>query len=78
MTQDASAAARREEAIRILATRDLSLSQAEKAVKEGLRTLAQYRAFLKDQGFREEDVAVLSGLLDAEIRRAKAKSAAAA
>ena len=64
---DRAARKKREEAEARLAQRGLSLSQMERAVLEGVKTLAEYQAWLADQGYAAEDVAVLVALLEVQL-----------
>jgi hypothetical protein len=50
-----------------LAKKGLSLDQFDRAVRHGLRTMADYRQFLAGQGYGVEDVETLAGLLQDQI-----------
>lgn len=50
-----------------LTARNLSLAQAEAAVRNGVQTLTDYRAFLVREGFAPADQAVLVALLSARM-----------
>jgi hypothetical protein len=74
------AAAKRAAAAAALAQKHVSLADVERAVKLGVLTLDQYRAFLVAQQFAPGDVQILSNSLVAEVAAvedAKAKRAAA-
>lgn len=58
---------RRQEREAELQRRGLSLAQMEALVRRGIRTIEQYRAFLRAQNFPPEDVADLAALLEARI-----------
>lgn len=66
-----------------LQVKGLTLVQVEQAVRRGLQTMADYKAFLKDQGYGPEDQGVLAGLLqgllddDAAARKRRDDIAAA-
>jgi hypothetical protein len=63
---------RRQEREAQLQQRGLSLAQMEALVQRGLRSIEQYRAFLRAQGFSVEDVTDLATLLQARIDDARA------
>jgi len=67
MAQDQAARLKRQEAETALALRGLSLAQWERAVVQGVRTMAAYRAWLAEQGYGIEDAATLVALLQLEI-----------
>jgi hypothetical protein len=67
IAQDQAAQLKRQEAETALAPRSLSLSQFERAVVEGLRSSLEYRAWLREQGFGEEDAATLVALLQLDL-----------
>jgi hypothetical protein len=71
----AAAAAKRAEAQAAAAVRGLSLTQVEKAVRQGLRTPDSYRAWLIDQGFSPEDAALLVDSLARDMADAEAAAA---
>ena len=48
-------------------TREISRADLERAVTAGLKTLADYKAFLKEQGYDEEDQGILYDLLAAKV-----------
>lgn len=74
--QDArTAAEKRRAAAAELGKRGLSLSQVEKAVRQRLATLDQYRGFLLAQGFTQEDAALLTASLQQDIADADAAAA---
>lgn len=58
---------RRDEATARLATRSLSLADEERAVRDGLLSLDQYRGFLTAEKFSPADVATLAALLEREL-----------
>lgn len=76
LAERADAKKRRDEAAAELNKKGLSLGQFEIAARRGLRTVGQYVAFLKAEGFSTEDQETLAGLLqdtlDADVE-AKAK-----
>ena len=78
IAQDTAARLKREQAETTLRARGLSLSQMERAVREGLVTLRAYEAWLKEQGYGVEDVAILSALLEYELEEQAAKQQAQA
>ena len=63
----AEQAARRAEIDAELRVREVSLGQFEAMVRAGLRTIEQYREFLRTQKYAAEDVTALSELLGAQI-----------
>jgi len=67
MAQDQAAQQKRQEAETTLAARGLSLSQMERAVLEGVKTLAEYRAWLIEQAYAPEDADVLLALLELRL-----------
>jgi len=67
IAQDQAAQLKRQEAETALAPRGLSLSQFERAVLEGVQSVATYRAWLREQGYGEEDAATLVALLQLEL-----------
>jgi hypothetical protein len=67
LRQDQAARAKRQEVETAVAARGLSLSQFERAVLEGIRSLAEYQAWLREQGYGEEDAATLVALLQLEL-----------
>jgi len=50
-----------------LAKKELNLDQFERAVRRGLKSMAEYKAFLLSAGYGPEDQGVLAGLLQASI-----------
>jgi len=67
---------RREAEISVeLATRGLSLSQFQTAVREGLRSLEEYGAFLTREGYGGVDIELLQNLLALDLERRAAKTA---
>jgi len=73
MAQDQAARLRQQQVAAEVATRGLSLAQWERAVLEGLRTLAEYRAWLREQGYGEEDAATLVALLQLQLAEQAAR-----
>lgn len=71
----AAAADKRAAAAAAAAVRGLSLSQVEKAVRQGLLSLDQYGAWLTAQGFPAEDAALLVDSLAQDIADANAATA---
>jgi hypothetical protein len=71
----AAAAAKRAEAEARLAVKGLSIAQAEKLVRQGLRTPDEYRAYLQGEGFSVVDAAVLAASLARDIAEADADHA---
>lgn len=69
----AEAEARRQERAAELAVREVSMGDYEALVRRGIRTIAQYRDFLRQQKLTEGDVFALADLLEAEIGEAKAE-----
>jgi len=67
LQQAAEAVRRREEAKAELARRDVSLDDVERAVRRGLRSMDDYRAFLDSIGFDAEERDLLASLLQAEL-----------
>lgn len=65
----------RERAAAALAVKRVSLSQFERGVTAGLRTVPEYRAFLEDQGFEAPSVSLLVGLVERELDQARAAEA---
>ena len=76
--QDQAARRRREVVERELAVRGLSLSQFERAVVEGVRTLDAYAGWLAEQGYPEVDVATLVALVEIQMVARAAKAPAGA
>jgi hypothetical protein len=73
---DKDAAKRRQVAADALLVKHITLSEVERAVKLGVMTTDQYRAFLIKQGFVADDVSVLVSSLVAEVAAvAKVKAA---
>lgn len=70
ISEEAAAVARRGELAADNQARALSLSQFEKAVRGGVRTLEEYTAFLVDQGYGLEDQATLAELLRQQLDKA--------
>lgn len=75
LSQKAAAEQRRREIAGELKPRSISLSDFEAAVRQGIRTPAEYVAFLQQQGYSAYDVQTLYSLLAAEIEDAAAKAA---
>lgn len=67
IAERAAAEARREQIRQQMERRNLSLGQFEHAVKLGARTIADYKQFLREQGFTVEDAELLAALLQASI-----------
>jgi hypothetical protein len=76
LRQDQAARAKRQEVETAVAARGLSLSQWERAVLEGIRSLAEYQAWLREQGYGEEDAATLVALLQLELAARAAREQA--
>jgi hypothetical protein len=66
---------RRLEIERQLALGKTSLSKFEHAVRAGVRSIDEYRAFLRARGYSAEDVTTLAGLLAAGIEQKAADAA---
>jgi hypothetical protein len=73
IAQDQAAQQKRLEAETALAPRGLSLAQFERAGLEGVQSVATYRAWLREQGFAEEDVATLTALLQLDLAERAAR-----
>jgi hypothetical protein len=71
----AAAEQRRLEAEARLAVRGLSLSQFERLVRGGLRTVEEYRSFLTSEKFTAADVAALAELMTADLEARDADEA---
>jgi hypothetical protein len=72
-----AAAARRRELAADDPGREISLGQFERAVRAGVRTIAEYGAFLVDQGYSLVDQATLIELLQQQLDKAAGAAAAA-
>src|ERR1051326_505591 len=74
--EDAAAAAK---AAKLAAAADkgLSITQFEALVRDGLRSIADYRAFLITKGYSQADASDLSNLLSDQVAAAKTKADAA-
>jgi hypothetical protein len=66
-----AARARRDVIAQELAARQLSLAQLERAVKFGVKSIDDYRAFVAEQGYGAADVQTLVALLEAELAQRK-------
>lgn len=67
LQEAAEASRRREEAKAALALQQVSLDDVERAVRRGLRTIDDYRAFLDASGFAADDAGLLAELLQSEL-----------
>jgi hypothetical protein len=67
MAQDRAAQARRDQIEQEVARRGLSLAQMERAVLEGIQTLQDYYAFLRQQGYSQQDAQILGALLELRL-----------
>jgi len=65
--KEAAAQARKQQVDQQLKTKSLSLAQMERAVRDGLRTLEEYKLFLAKAGYTSTDQETLAGLLAGEI-----------
>jgi hypothetical protein len=79
LAEDAAVRRRREEIAAALSSRRISLPDLERAVRRGLRPIADYRSLLVSQGIVGQDVDTLVALLqlamadDVELRKRKAE-----
>lgn len=71
LDQAEAARRRREEIAGELAGRRISLSDQERAVREGIRTMREYVEYLAAQGYPAEDAATLVALLRGEMDAAQ-------
>lgn len=71
----AAARAKHAQVAQATAGKVLSLAQVERAVILGTVTMDAYRAYLAEQGYSDDDVALLVGNLTVEIQRAAATTA---
>jgi hypothetical protein len=76
VAQDRAARLKREQAETELVQRGLSLSQWERSVLEGIRGMAEYRAWLREQGYGEEDAETLVALLELQLEEQAAREQA--
>lgn len=72
--QSNAAAAAHALAVQKAAAKNISLADEEKAVVDGIRTMADYQALLVSLGFNAVDQATLIALLQAKVDAAAAKS----
>jgi hypothetical protein len=72
LEDDAAAAREREEAEKRLRTKGLSLEQFRRGVLLDIKTVADYEAFLRDQGFTPDAQLVLLAELHSDLEQAEA------